>query len=141
MAAVKKLLGAYLAAAALAVVVQVMGDSAFSGSYDTGMVWNVVNWFMAAGATVALIASVLRKFSLHASRTEGGVTRDYLETNLIFYASIFLALLFFWNWFDSLATGPGGQSDTRMIWWAFINPLFVLVTGSAGCRLWRGDSH
>jgi hypothetical protein len=141
MSAVKKLLGAYLAAAVLAVVVQFMGDSAFSGSYDTGMVWNVVNWFMAAGATVALIASVLRKFSLHASRTEGGVTRDYLETNLIFYASIFLALLFFWNWFDSLATGPGGQSDTRMIWWAFINPLFVLVTGAAGCRLWRGDSH
>ena len=68
-----------------------------------------------------------------------GVTRAYLEVNLAFYASIVLALWWFWNWFYSLF--PENEPEVfgliHLEWWAFINPLMAPVLGATGFHLWR----
>ena len=50
-----------------------------------------------------------------------------------------LALWYFWNWFASL--NPGSEPDmVRLIhleWWAFINPIGLLVYSYTGAHLWR----
>ena len=43
---------------------------------------------------------------------------------------------FFWNWFDDLTVADGAQSDTRLVLWAFIDPLYVLVACVTSCTLW-----
>lgn len=38
---------------------------------------------------------------------------------------------FFWNWFGDL------MSREEVLLWAFVDPLFVVVVGACGVRLWR----
>ena len=64
------------------------------------------------------------------------LSRRYLETYAGFIVTVFLALWFFWNWGDEFITSSGNESDVNLLIWAFINPLFVVVTGLTGCRLW-----
>ena len=88
--------------------------------------WQVMNWFMAVSVIIALGLSFVRKRRLESDPN----WRDYLETNLTFYGSLLLALWFFWNWFGVFS---GQDSGT---FWAFVNPLFVIVVGSLGFRMW-----
>ena len=102
-------------------------------------VWDILDWFMAVVVVVALVLHCLRKHTLDRRRDDVTITREYLEVNLAVYGSAALTLWFFWNWFDALTIGPDLQSDIRMLMWAFVNPLFVLICGVTGCYLWRSS--
>ena len=137
----KKLFAVYLVGASLVVAAHFLVSSAFQ-NYDSGPVWDVIDWFMALAVVAALIGPYGRKRTLYGSGPDGGITRDYLEINLLFYATALLALWFFWNWFDNLAAGAGSvQSDNHLLVWVYINPLFALVTGVTGCQMWCGASR
>ena len=56
------------------------------------------------------------------------ITRAYLETNLIFYATALLTLQIFRDWIGNV---PG-------LWWQ--DPLFVVVMGVTSLRLWRDQA-
>ena len=58
-----------------------------------------------------------------------------------FYASVVLAVLFFWNWFDDLTVGEEGQSQTSGYYWVIINTTFVVLLGTVSARLWRGGGR
>ncbi len=88
--------------------------------------WQIMNWFMAVSVLITLGLSFGRRRALGSDPD----WREYLETNLTFYGAILLGLWFFWNWFGVFS---GQDSGT---FWGFINPLFVLVVGSLGCRMW-----
>jgi len=88
--------------------------------------WHVMDWFMAVSVLMALGLSLGRKRALDSEPH----WRDYLEANLTFYGAVLLALWFFWNWFGVF----GGQDSGTF--WGFINPLFVIVVGSLGFRMW-----
>ena len=93
-------------------------------------VWLMIDALMALAIIIALAVNVTRKRRLRVGDPDEPVTREYLEVNVSFYATILLALWFFWNWFGVFS---GQDSGT---FWGFINPLFVLVVGSLGCRMW-----
>ncbi len=111
----------------------------YDGVLDIALVWEVLNWFMAAGILVVAVIQFNRQRGAQGHSRAEPLGREYLAANAAFYASAVLALLFFWNWIDAL-TGTGPQSDTRLVWWAFIDSLFVLVLGATGCYLWGDDS-
>ncbi len=90
--------------------------------------WLVLNWFMAVSAVIVLIGSYARKRRMDAEEADA---RTSLEVNVVFYAALGLFLWFFWNWFGALTDQGNGTL------WAFIDPLFVLVVGPAGLRMWR----
>ena len=90
--------------------------------------WLVLNWFMAVSVVIVLLGSFARKRRMDAEEAD---TRTSLETNIVFYAALGLFLWFFWNWFGALTDQGNGTL------WAFIDPLFVLVVGPAGLRIWR----
>ena len=85
----------------------------------------VLDPFMAAAVVVALIVHFAGKRELDAEDTDGPVTRRYLETNLAFYATVFLALWVFGDWIGAFV------NSTLMV------PLFVVMMGVTSIRLWR----
>ena len=108
-----------------------------SGEYP---VWVILNFPMAVLIIVCLITNTLRKRRLQTDATDGPVTRNYLETNVKFYASLVLTLWFFWNWFYALFpyNEPGLVGEIHLMMWAFINPvLTVPVFFATGAYLWR----
>ncbi len=66
-------------------------------------------------------------------RSEGGVTRDYIEANVTFFVVAAIVIMFLHNWFLLLAVG-GAPSPI----WAAVDIVFPLVIGVLGCRVWRG---
>ena len=124
-----RIVAAYQVLMALAVAVNFIitplyhpgGDAPFTA-------WEVMNWFMAVSAVIVLLGSYARKRRMDAEEAD---TRTSLEVNIVFYAALGLFLWFFWNWF-----GVFGDRDDGTLW-AFIDPLFVLVVGPAGLRMWR----
>ena len=109
----------------------------YQDTMDIDRMWFVLNWFMAVASVIALVVNYHRYKATGAQSGEGEVDRQYLKVNAALIASLGLVIWFFWNWFDDLTAASGSQSDTRLIMWAFIDPLFVLVTGATGLHVWR----
>ena len=86
---------------------------------------------MAGAVVLALHLNFVSKqvwdAEMDAQSADGPITREYLETNLLFYATVLLMLWVFLRWI-----GGGGN-------W-LQDPLFVIVMGVTSRRLWR-DSY
>ena len=137
---VYRLIAVILGVVATGVALHFVFETFYDEVIDTGQVWDVINWFMA----VALLAALAVNYCLKRGLDAGGagrstVCRDYLAVNLGLYASIILALLFFWNWFDNLTIGPEEQSTLRLYIWTLVDPVFAVVIGTTACRLWRKE--
>ncbi len=137
MGAISKIVAVLFWLLAAAVALHFIFTPFYDAVLDVAQVWKILNWPMAVGVVVALIVQCYRKRALGSRTADGPITREYLDINIAFYASLVLTLWFFWNWFDALTTGTGPQSDTRLVFWAFVDPMFVLISGVTGCYLWR----
>ena len=135
----KRLLSVFFLLVAAAVAVNWVATPLYHDGTADYWVWEAMNWPMAVAVALALIVNVWRKFGPQSGDSGGSITRQYIEVNLAFYASIVLALWFYWNWFYSLFpdSEPEAVGLIHLQWWAFINPLVVLVVGATGAHLWR----
>jgi hypothetical protein len=136
----KRVLAVYLLLIALVTGINWIATPLYHDGTANYWIWETLNWFMAVAVIIVLVVNAIRKHCF--SRGEEGdkaATRDYLEINLAFAASIVLTLWYFWNWFASL--NPGSEPDVvgliHLEWWAFINPIGVLVYAYTGAHLWR----
>ena len=138
----KRLIGAYLILISLAVAINWVITPLIDNSSGEYPIWVALNWFMSPAVILALIVNFARKFDLEES-VNAGITRAYLEINLAFYASIVLALWWFWNWFHSMfpENEPEVVGLIHLEWWAFINPLMVITLGATGAYLWKSASR
>ena len=66
----------------------------------------------------------------------GGVSREYLVANTLFYGFLFVSILFFWNWFNlhSPAFTAIGDETVSLVW-IIIDALLPLVTGAMGIHV------
>ncbi len=112
-------------------------------------VWYYIDMLMAFALIVTLVAQLQRKRAAsmndhHDDGNGGGLSRERLEANVMFYLSLIVALWFFRNWFDLLAllaTNPtGSQSAHTLVIWDIMDPLLVIVVGLTGCQLWRSSA-
>ena len=143
MSAVKKILAVALIIVAAAVAIHFI----FSPFYpereliDINRIWGILDVGMAVSVLVMLVFNYSRKRDYDASAPEDGpVTRQYLEVNVLLYATIVLGILLFWNWFDYLEGGQQGQDQIRLTFWGFIDPLLSVTIGVTGCNLWRDSA-
>ena len=137
---VRKVVGFVVGASALAVALHFIFSAFYEDAVDVDQIWSILNVFMAFGVLVAVAVWYLRKRVLDG-RGGDGITREYLEVNLVFYVAAFLCIWFFWNWFDDLTVADGVQPETRLSFWGFIDPLYVLVACVTSCTLWCDRSH
>ena len=139
MVIVGRILGAFNVLAAAVVCVNVL--SGHAQLWNAGALWDYINPMMAVAVVISLLVNLQRKISLP---DDDRVSRTYLEVNVLFYASIVLTMVFFSNWFFMLWDfgDASDESKTRhFIYWWFINPYFVLVSGITGYHLWLKASR
>ncbi len=137
---VRWILGLYLLAVSVATAINWVTTPLYHDGSTNYWLWAIMNWFLAAAVVITLAVNSLRKYQLCKSEPAGGgITREYLEVNLAFAFTLLLALWYFWNWFGSLypANEPEVVGLIHLEWWAFINPLGVLVYGYTGAHLLR----
>ena len=133
---VKRILAVFLvvtgiAAAALLIITPLTHD----GSPDYPM-WRILNWFMAAAVLIVLVVAFLRK---HVREADELIVVEYLRLNLVYYGSIVLTMLFFWEWFWTLNpdSETGDAVTSHIVYFPIMDALFVVLSLSVGRRLWK----
>ena len=134
----RKPLSVVLGLMAVAVLFHFVLSPFYEDSVDSVSVWNVLNWFMAIGAIATLATTYVHK---RGAGADGSDVNSFICVNVAFYAAAFLAILFFWNWFDDLTVGEDGQSQTHRNFWVLIDALFVILAGAVSAHLWKAASR
>ena len=100
------------------------------GGDEPYTVWETLNWFMAVGMVITVIASYVQKRRVDADGSSD--VKRYLEANAVFYLAVVVFIIFFWNWFSDLSpnNAPDGQ------YWVVVDTLMPIVMGVTGCRMW-----
>ena len=109
---VKRVVGAYLALVAVAVLAQFVAWPLYEDDHADAAVdtWLILNWFIAAGLALMLVITTRAKRSCDA---EGGDdTRQWVRANAMFYCTVLLAVAFVPNWFAA----AWGESANGTIW-------------------------
>ncbi len=134
---VRKIVGAFLVITSIAVAVHLAVTPLYHDGSADYPVWDIFNWFMAVGVVIVLTIGILRKRAIEGSDVD---TLTYLRTSVVFYGSIVLAMLFFWQWFwlfdpDS---ETGLAVNSHMIYFPIMDALYVVLTLIVGRRIWSG---
>ena len=95
-------------------------------------VWEAINPVMAAAILLGCVIAYGRK---RQSDNDGTVSRSWITANVHFYGLLAVAMLFFWNWFNSLSpafagTHPAVVSAT----WTVLDVAMPLLCISLGRR-------
>ena len=134
---VKKPAGIYLIAVAVLVAVYFAINSFFVPKFDVMIVWHVLDVLMLTGLGLALFFNYVYKRDAADRDETAGITRRYLEANVLFFVTAGLMLAFLHNWFFLLA--DGNASLTTYVWnaWTVIDVVLPIIFGVTGCRLMR----
>ena len=144
MAALKKLVGAYLVIVAVAVAVFFIINTFLVDSLDVLGVWYVLDVLMLIGLALGLIYNYSRKKAVDDGEPDNPVNRGYFEANVAFFVTAGLAILFLHNWFALLAQGPDYlDNNHQAAWaiWAVVDTVLPLMLGVTGCHLWKNASE
>ena len=133
---VKYLLGLYQAIVAVAVFV----FFSFSHVYrlvipvEIGAVtiWWWLDILILLGLVIALVVSFQRKRALDNSESDGGLSREYFEANLLFWATIVTILWFIRSWIAFVM-----DLENNFSWWTEIDTLVILVLYPSGSYLMK----
>ena len=127
----QRVLAVYVLAVALAVAVNFVATPFYHEGDGGYPVWDALNWFMAVGMLIAVVASFLEK---RRSCQAADDLKRHVDANTVFYASVVLALLFFANWAANLTDHVSESGDI----WSTVDAVMPVVLGVVGVRLWRG---
>ena len=110
--------------------------------YDSGDVWTILNYVMLVAIALAFYFNLERKRK-HDASGDRGITREYLESNVMYFATMVLAALFLFNWLDLLVNGASevGEEVMHDVVWVVVDILIILVSGATGGYLLRGTGE
>ena len=132
----KRIAALYLVLTALAVFFNLILTPVYHDGSPDYPVWEIINYFMAAGTLFALAASYLRR---RAAGNSGASTAESIWANVFCYAAIALAMLFFWQylWLQFPDSETGDAVTSHVIYFPLVDALFVVVALDAARWLWR----
>ena len=143
MSGLKKLVGAYLVIVGVVVAVFFIISSLLADSIDVLSIWYVLDVLMFIGLVLALIFNYIRKSEVETRDQSGSITRSYLESNLLFYLTAGVTIIFLHSWISLLVNGADSLDGNHQAWviWAFVDTLLPFAFGLSGCRLWCESSQ
>ena len=107
--------------------------------YDSGDVWAILDYIMFVAILLAFYFNLERKRKSDASG-ESGITREYLESNVLYFATMILAALFLFNWLNLLVNGAKlvGEEVMHDVVWVVVDIMIIVISGATGGYLLRG---
>ena len=138
----KKIIGILLIITAAAVAIHTVIEPLYHASTDAqpyAPLWNILDPIMAVAIILTVIFGYIRKRDA-CSEAGTTVTREWLSANVVFYGIIFIAIMFFWNWFNLLSpafTAVG--ADAVSLAWIIIDATLPLLLGAMGMHLFKAE--
>ena len=132
---VRKIIAAFLVISGIVVAVNLAVTPLYHDGSPDYVIWRYVNYFMAVGVVIILIVGIARKRAVREDEVD---TLTYLRTSFVFYASIVLASLFFWQWFWLLDTSSetGLAVNSHLIHFPTMDLLYTTLCLMVGRRMW-----
>ena len=111
------------------------------GTYlaEPHLVWDYLNWLTAFGVVVTLVYHYRRKRALDRQQHDDSVSFNYLSTNLMLFAAMFLTFWFFANWFEELNVNSQVDGTVVGFIWISFNVIFAVLGGLTAWRLWQSE--
>ena len=134
---IKRIIGALLIVFSIVIAVQFIAWRL----YDSGEVWKYVNYVSLVAIALAFYFNWQRKYKQEASG-ETGVTREYIESNVLYFATMILAALFLFNWLNLLVNGAKdvGEEVMHDVVWVVVDIMLIVVSGATGGYVLQGSS-
>ena len=134
----RRILAIYLLVAAFAVFFNLILTPVYHDGSADYPVWKILNYFMAAAVVISLLVNFRRRFAIGDWRY---TDLENLLVSTTYYASIALAMLFFWGWLWVLNpdSETGDAVTSHIFYFPLVDTIFVLVTLTTGRYLWSSD--
>ena len=139
-----RLCGIYLILVAVVVAVQTVTEPVYIAlniGDMYGPVWGFLDYFMALAIALGIYFGCKHKSAVDDEGDDAPVSREFVITNALFYGFIFIAILFFWNWFHHLSPGtPSMDGGNILLVWLLVDAALPLLAGATGIRLLRRNA-
>ena len=142
MESLKRFIGIVLIVIAAIVAIHTIIEPIYHTSTDdspNSSAWDIINWLSAISIILGLIFGYIRMNGI----SENSSVQEFLAANTLFYGFIFVAIIFFWNWFGISSIGTdftAVSSDTRGLVWILIDAILPLLNIAMGVYLLRAGS-
>lgn len=139
MAALKRLAGVYLLLVGVAVTLHFLATQFYDPTWSDASlpVWQVLNPLQIIGVIIVLLVAFGRKRRVDAAAGDTPVTREYFESNVLFYFAAAVLIAHLWNWFGVQWAEPV-NNDTQL--WIIIDISLALLLIPTSIWLMRNSS-
>ena len=140
----KKVIGIFLILAGIAVAGHLIVEPLYhtsTGTAPSSPLWQVFHPIVIAAIVFTLIFGYVRKRDVEQVGGDAMVTREFLAANVIFYGSLVVGVLYFWNWFNDISpafTAIGG--DVVTITWTIVGVALLPLSVATGVSMWKSRS-
>ena len=133
---VNRIIPVFLFVMAIAVALNLILTPVYHDGSDNYAIWKIMNWPMAVGVAIALIAGYIR---YRAAKREDPDSMKSLRATLVFYGAIVLAIIFYWNWIWTLNpdSETGLAVTSHMVHFPLANALYTVIGLSMAKYLWH----
>ena len=142
MEALKRIIGIVLIVIAAIVALQTIFEPVYHTSTDDSpysSAWDYINPLSAISIILGLIFSCIYMSRL----SENSSVQEFIGANSLFYGFIFVAIIFFWNWFGISGVGSDFTAvgmDTRALIWILFDAILPPLNIAMGISLLRAGS-
>ena len=145
MDALKKVVGVFLILIAAIVALHTILEPIYHTSDPNSnnpysSLWGYINPLSA----ISIILGILFSYSRKSRITDNSSVQEFISANTLFYGYMFIAIIFFWNWFGILKVGAeftAVSAETRSLVWIFFDALQPLLNLALGGHLLRSNSN
>ena len=133
---VTRVFGAYLLLTAIAVGVLLMITPLIHDGSPEYPNWTIMNYFMALGVILMVVLTFLYRWRLDPEQTDNYTCAI---ANGLFYGSVVLMMLFYWQYFWLLDTSSetGDAALSHIIYFPLMDAIYVVLGLIIGERLLR----
>ncbi len=133
---VTRLFGAYLLLTAIAVALLLIITPLIHDGSPEYPNWTIMNYFMALGVILMVVLTFLYRWRLDPEQTDNYTCAI---ANGLFYASVVVMMLFYWQYFWLLDTSSetGDAALSHIIYFPLMDAIYVVLGLIIGERLLR----
>ena len=141
METLKRIIGVVLIVIAAIIAIQTVIEPIYHTSTEDSpysSTWDYINWLSAISVILGVIFSYIRM----SRAGEDASVQEFIAANTQFYGFLFVAIIFFWNWFGISGIGEDFTAvghNTRSMVWIIFDATLPLLNGAMGVHLLRSS--